>query len=181
MAFIVETIIEIPKDSNVKYEMEKGVLKVDRMLFGDFTYPQNYGFIDNTLDWDGDPLDVLVIAKGAITPTTLVEARIVGAMKMIDEGETDTKLIAFVDDDPNYKNIKDIKDVDKTILDQIETFFKTYKDYKGSKIEITGFENADYAKKELEETKELYKKYKDMDKKEFIKQMMEKHPEKYSI
>ena len=181
MAFIVETIIEIPKDSNVKYEMEKGKLLVDRIMFGDFKYPQNYGFIDNTLDWDGDPLDILIITNGSIVPGAIVEARVVGAMKMIDEGETDTKLIAYVNDDPNHKDIDDINKIPKDVLDKIETFFKKYKGYKGSKIEITGFENANYAQKELEETKELYKKYKDMDKKEFVRKMMEEHPEKYSV
>ncbi len=180
MSFTIETIIEIPKGSNVKYEMENGRLVVDRIMYGDFVYPENYGFIKNTIDWDGDPLDVLVIADAEIIPGAVVEARVVGAMKMIDEGETDTKLIAYVNGDVKHKEIKTISDVPKDVLNKIETFFKTYKDYKGSKIEITGFEDVDFAKHELEETKKLFAKYKDKPKKEFISKMMKQHPEKYN-
>ena len=180
MAFVIETIIEIPKNSNVKYEMEDGKLLVDRIMYQDFTYPQNYGFIDKTLDWDGDPLDVLIIANATIVPQAVVKARVVGAMKMIDEGETDTKLIACIDDDPNHKDINNISDVPQSVLDEIKIFFSTYKDYKGAKIAITGFEDADYAQKELAETKELFTKYKDVSKDEFISQMKELHPEKYT-
>ena len=75
--------------------------------------------------------------------------------------------------------MRSIEDVDKKTLDKIHEFFTTYKNYKGSNVEVLGFENAEYAEKEFVETKELFSKYEDMDKKEFIAKMLIQHPEKY--
>lgn len=177
----LETIIEISKGSNIKYEIENGKLYVDRILYGANFYPQNYGFVDNTLDWDGDPLDVMVIADQAFLPTSIVPTRILGAMKMIDGGETDTKLIGVIDVDQNYNEIKTIEDLPKNTLAQIQDFFENYKNLQKKKVVIKGFEGVDYAKKELAECQELFKKYKDMDKKEFVAKMMKDHPEKYEV
>lgn len=181
MAFITDVIVEIPKGSNVKYEIENGKLFVDRILAGDFRYPANYGFIPNTLDWDGDPLDVLIIGNFEIAPATNCKVRVVGAMKMIDDGETDTKLVGVIEDDFNNKAIQDIKDVPQDTLDEFMNFFKTYKNYKNAVVLVPGFEDATYAQKELEETKVLFTKYKDMDKKEFITKMTAERPEKYIV
>lgn len=98
---------------------------------------------------------------------------------MIDDGETDTKLIGCIDDDFNNKGINSINDVPADILKSFEDFFKNYKNYKNATVLVPGFEDHEYAKHELDETLNLFKKYSTMPKKEFIAKMQEEHPEKY--
>lgn len=172
-------IIEIPKGSNIKYEIEDGKVKVDRILFGAMNYPANYGFFENTLDWDGDPLDALVISDHSFMPGVEIPIRILGAIKMIDGGETDTKIIGVIDVDPRFKNIKTLDDVEQHILDEYKDFFENYKNLQNKKVKINGFEGLEYAMNELKETKELYEKYSSLDKDEFISKMKEEHPDKY--
>ena len=181
MSLTLEVTIEIPKNSKIKYEYdrESGQIKVDRILFGASSYPQNYGFIKEALDWDGDELDALVIADQPFLPGVVVDARILGAMEMIDNGETDTKLISVIDCDPRFKQYKDIKDLPEHLLLEIKDFFETYKNLQNKKVEIKGFRDFDWAKKEYEECKQLMEKFGKMDKKEFVNKMMKEHPEKY--
>ncbi len=174
-----DVIIEIPKNSKIKYEIENGTIKIDRILSGSNTYPQNYGFFENTLDWDGDPLDALVISNDSFLPGVIVPVRVLGAMKMIDNGETDTKLITVIDVDKRFENIKSLKDVSKHILDEIQDFFQNYKNLENKFVEVMGFEDIEFATKEFKETQELYNKYKEMDKKEFIEKMKNLYPKKY--
>ncbi|MCV3733652.1 inorganic diphosphatase [Mycoplasma enhydrae] len=174
--------IEIPMNSSIKYEYDRktGKIKVDRILRGGFKYPANYGYLSEALDWDGDELDVLVYSPEQFMPGTLVEARIIGAMKMIDSGETDTKLIAVHADDYRLEHIKSLDDIDKMWLKSIEIFFKNYKFFKGPNItDVTGFEGIEWALKEYNECVELMNKYGSLDKEEFIKKMKKLHPDKY--
>ncbi|NQX83467.1 MAG: inorganic diphosphatase [Mycoplasmataceae bacterium] len=172
-------IIEISKGSNIKYEIENGKIKVDRILFGSMTYPLNYGFFENTLDWDGDPLDVLVLSDHKFLPGTEVPIRIIGAVKMIDGGETDTKILGVIDVDPRYSHINKLEDVNEHILKEIKDFFENYKNLQNKKVKINGFEKIKYAINELNETRKLFTKYGKMSKKEFISKMKIIHPEKY--
>lgn len=178
---IKTVIIEIPKHSNVKYELnpETGRFVVDRILYGSSVYPQNYGYFENTLDWDGDALDSLVISNHSFLPGVEVEVRVLGVMHMIDGGETDSKIISVINNDPRFKNIKTLEDVSKHLLDEIKDFFETYKNLQNKKVSVSGFGGLAEAEKEFNETIELYNKYKDMDKEEFIKEMKIKHPNKY--
>ena len=102
-----EALIEIPKGSKAKYELDKetGLLRLDRVLYTSTVYPSNYGFIPRTLADDGDPLDVLVLCNEPIIPMTLVTCMPIGVITMIDGGEPDEKIIAVPLDDPNYKQI----------------------------------------------------------------------------
>ncbi len=174
-----DVVIEIPMNSNVKYELENGRLYVDRVLYGSMSYPANYGFIENTLDWDGDPLDVLVFSKQSFIPGSIVKTRIIGAMKMIDNGETDTKLIGVIDVDPRFDNINKLDDLGENTLKEVKDFFENYKNLQKKVVKVQGFENEKFAKKEFEETVELYKKYSKMKKEDFINLMKKNHPEKY--
>ncbi|AWX69227.1 inorganic diphosphatase [[Mycoplasma] anseris] len=178
----IEVNIEISKNSNIKYEYDRKTnkIKVDRILRGDFKYPANYGYISEALDWDGDELDVLVYSSETFLPGTSLEARVIGAMKMIDSGETDTKLIAVHADDYRLDHIKSLKDIDQMWLVSVKNFFSTYKAFKGENItQVIGFEDIDWAEKEYNECCELMEKYGSMDKKEFVKKMQKEHPEKY--
>ena len=178
----IEVNIEISKNSNIKYEYDRktGKIKVDRILRGDFKYPANYGFIKEALDWDGDELDALVYSSEEFLPGTALNGRVIGAMKMIDDGETDTKLIVVHADDYRLDHIKTLNDVDPMWLQSVQNFFSTYKNFKRKDItKVSGFENIDWAEKEYNECCELMKKYGKWDKKEFIAKMKKEHPEKY--
>ena len=180
----LSVIIEIPKDSNVKYEFNRKTQKIeiDRILRDGFKYPANYGFIPEALDWDGDELDVLIYSSHKFIPGVVANVRVVGAMQMIDDGETDTKLLAVHADDYKLESINKLEDLPKDFLDQVKTFFSTYKNWKREGItKVPGFKDATWAAKEYEECVELMNKYKNMDKDEFIKKMMQEHPEKYVI
>lgn len=174
--------IEIPKKSNVKYEFDRKTkqISVDRILFGTEVYPQNYGFIKEALDWDGDELDVLVISDHSFMPGVIVPTRIIGAMEMIDDGETDTKLIGVIDCDPRYKNINKLSDVSEHTLKEIKNFFETYKLLQNKNVTIKGFKDEKWAEKEYHECVQLMSKYGQMDKEEFIAKMKLEHPEKYT-
>ncbi len=124
-----EALIEIPKGSKAKYELDKetGLLRLDRVLYTSTVYPSNYGFIPRTLADDGDPLDVLVLCNEPIIPMTLVTCMPIGVITMIDGGEPDEKIIAVPLDDPNYKHYYDIKELPKHIFDEMMHFFEVYK------------------------------------------------------
>lgn len=174
-----DIVIEIPKNSNVKYEIENGQLIVDRILFGSMSYPENYGYFEETLDWDGDPLDAIVISSQGFYPKSKVKVRILGAMKMIDGGETDTKIITVIDVDPRFNHIQKLSDVPKHLLNIYKDFFENYKNLQNKKVIIEGFENLEFALKEIKEARDLYKKYKDLDKKTFLEKMRKEFPNKY--
>lgn len=143
MAFHVTATIEIPYQSNVKYEIcPDGKIKVDRILSTSMVYPGNYGYIDNTLSEDGDPLDILIINQTPFYPGTVVECRIVGVLETSDENGGDEKIIAVPSStvDSRYDNINDITDV--TIADRrlICHFFENYKKLEtGKYVNIGGF------------------------------------------
>ena len=177
----LEAIIEIPKESNVKYEYDRktGAIKVDRILYGSEVYPQNYGFIPEALDWDGDELDILIFAGQAFQPGVRVPARILGAMEMIDSGETDTKLIGVIDCDPRYASYQKLSDVPEHLLKEIANFFENYKRLQKKTVTVKGFRDEVWAEKEYNECVELMKKYGHMPSEEFVEEMKKVHPEKY--
>lgn len=177
----VNVIIEIPKKSNVKYEYDRTTkaIKVDRILYGSEVYPQNYGFLADALDWDGDELDIFVIADQTFMPGVHVPTRIIGAMEMIDSGETDTKLIGVIDCDPRYSHIKTLSDLNEHTLKEISNFFQNYKILQNKTVVVKGFKDVDWAIAEYNECKQLMNEYGQMDKDEFIALMKNKHPEKY--
>ncbi|MDE5617571.1 MAG: inorganic diphosphatase [Ureaplasma sp.] len=177
----VNVIIEIPKHSNVKYEYDRTSksISVDRILYGSEVYPQNYGFLKDALDYDGDELDVLVIADQEFMPGVSVPTRIIGAMEMVDSGETDTKLIGVIDCDPRYKNINDLSDLNEHILKEISNFFQNYKILQNKKVVVKGFKNKEWAEKEYNICKDMMNKYGSMPKDEFVELMRKQYPDKY--
>ncbi|MBQ8331256.1 MAG: inorganic diphosphatase [Clostridia bacterium] len=122
-------VIEIPKGSSCKYEMDKytGLLKLDRVLYTSTHYPANYGFIPRTFADDGDPLDVLVLGAQPIYPMTLIQVYPIGVMRMIDGGSLDDKIIAIPFSDPSYNNIRTIDELPSHIFDEMMHFFSVYK------------------------------------------------------
>jgi len=133
----VEAFIEIPKGSNIKYEYdeERGAIVVDRILYSAMFYPFNYGFIPETLEEDGDPLDVLVITYEPLFPGVVIRVKPVGVLVTEDEEGIDRKIIAVPHEkvDPRFANVNDIKDVPEAVLNQIKHFFQHYKELEPGK------------------------------------------------
>ena len=124
-----EALIEIPKGSKAKYELDKtsGLLRLDRVLYTSTVYPSNYGFIPRTYADDGDPLDVLVLCNEAIFPMTLVTCTPIGVITMIDGGALDEKIIAVPVNDPTYNNYNDVTELPAHIYQEMMHFFEVYK------------------------------------------------------
>src|SRR5215472_11850693 len=122
-------VIEIPLRSSVKYELDKqsGLIKLDRVLYSAVYYPANYGFIPQTLAEDDDPLDVLVLCQEAVVPLTLIQARAIGLMTMIDSGKRDHKVLAVAVHDPEYNSFKEASELPPHKLAMIRRFFQDYK------------------------------------------------------
>ena len=122
-------IIEIPKGSKKKYELDKetGLLRLDRILFTATHYPMNYGFVPLTLAEDGDPLDVLVLCSETLDPLTEVQCFPVGVVRMIDNEETDEKIIAIPFKDPTFSGFRDIHTLPRHIIQEVSHFFDVYK------------------------------------------------------
>lgn len=127
----VNVFIEIPKDGNIKYELDKesGVIFVDRFLHTAMNYPFNYGFIPNTMSEDGDPIDVLVLSEQRVMPGVVIPSKIIGMLEMEDEAGVDTKIIAIPTEkiDPMFGMFNDIKDLPESIKNKIKHFFENYK------------------------------------------------------
>lgn len=140
-------VIEIPMGSNVKYELDKktGLLRMDRVLYSAVYYPANYGFIPQTLAEDGDPLDVLVLCQEAVRPLTLVSARAVGLMTMLDGGKRDHKILAAALDDPEYAKMREASELPAHRLLMLRRFFQEYKTLEHKAVEVDQFQPAEAA------------------------------------
>lgn len=131
-------VIEIPKGSKKKYELDKetGYLMLDRILHTSTHYPANYGFIPRTYGDDNDPLDVLLLCSEKIEPMTLVRSYPIGVISMIDNGRNDEKIIAIPFSDPNYNMYKDISELPKHIFDEMSHFFTVYKNLENKETAV---------------------------------------------
>ena len=160
MKNIVDAIIEIPLGSKNKFEIDEKThrVKLDRVLYSAMNYPAEYGYIENTLSDDGDPLDILVISNAATYPGCIVRARILGYLKMIDNGYNDYKLIAVVDVDPRFNEIQSLADLSKFRLDEIKDFFESYKKLQNIKVEVEAYYGLEEAMQILEYCRLKYQK-----------------------
>jgi len=152
------TIIEIPRGSANKYEIDKetGLIKLDRVLFSSQYYPFDYGFAPQTYWHDNDPLDVMVLTTFPLAPGMLVEVRPVGVLGMIDGGESDDKIVDVPAEDPRYDHVKELSDIGEHTLKEIENFFNTYKIMQGKEVETTGFRGKKDAQETVLESVKLY-------------------------
>lgn len=154
------SIIEIPKGSKNKYELDKksGLLIADRTLYSSVHYPANYGFIPQTFCDDGDPLDVLVLCQEPITSLCLVESIPVGVITMQDEKGQDDKIIAVHANDPAYNNYSDISALPPHIMKELKRFFQDYKILENKKVVIDALRGHFDAINVIKESIKLYKK-----------------------
>lgn len=155
-----DALIEIPLGSNVKYELHKpsGLLKLDRMLYSAVYYPANYGFIPRTYAEDDDPLDVLVLCQEAVVPLTIVHARTIGLMTMIDSGKPDHKIIAVATHDPEYCSYYEAAEMPPHRLLMIRRFFQDYKQLEGKAVEVEEIQSAQIAYPVIQDALARYRK-----------------------
>jgi len=144
---VVNGIIEIPKGNRAKYELDKesGMIKLDRVLFSSVYYPANYGFIPQTYCDDNDPLDILIISQVKIVPMCLVEAKVIGVMRMIDGGEADDKIIAVASGDPSVSHINDINELPEHFISEMQSFFEDYKKLEKKSVIVEQFQGRELA------------------------------------
>ena len=155
----VDAVIEIPLNSRNKFEIDEKTkkIKLDRVLYSAMSYPAEYGFIDNTLSDDGEPLDILVITNSPTFPGCIVPARILGYLKVIDNGYDDYKLISVVDVDPRFREIESLKDLSKFRLEEIKNFFENYKKLQNIKVVVEDYHGKEEAMELLKYCREKYK------------------------
>ncbi len=160
----MNVIVEIPKGSSNKYEIDKdtGLIKLDRANFSAAAYPCEYGFVPQTLWDDGDALDVIVLATFPVPSGILVEVRPVGIMEMTDSGESDHKVIGVPVNDKRWNDVQDLKDLNQHTLKEIQHFFETYKALKGKENEVTvhGFKGKADAIAAFEKARKAYEEKK---------------------
>ena len=150
----VEATIEIPRGSRNKYEYdhERGVYKLDRVLYSSVHYPTDYGFIAGTLSGDGDPLDVLVIIEEPTFPGCHLRVRPVGTLMMLDEKGPDEKILAVPVDDPRFASINSLGDLPEHRQLEITAFFRTYKELQGVQTDVRDWHDVDEAWRIIEES-----------------------------
>ncbi len=152
-------VIEIPKSSKVKYELDKetGYLLTDRILYTSTHYPANYGFIPLTYADDGDPLDVLVLCSEQLLPLSMIRCYPIGVISMLDSGAADDKIIAIPFNDPNYNSYTDIKQLPKHIFNEMSHFFSVYKALEEKDTVIDEIKGKDEAMDIIRKSLERYK------------------------
>jgi len=160
IAAFVPAVIEIPRGSHLKYEVDKptGLLRLDRVLYSAVHYPANYGFIPRTHADDGDPLDILVLMQEPVEPLSIVRARPLGGLRMSDEKGGDDKIIAVCIDDPAYAHYENVKALPPHILRELDRFFRDYKvlEGKGEQVEVGDMYGTGEALKIIRESRDAY-------------------------
>jgi inorganic pyrophosphatase len=155
----VNAMIEIPQGSRAKYELDKetGLLRLDRVIYSSFYYPVNYGFIPQTLGDDKDPLDILVICSLPVQPLCLIEARIIGVMQMIDQGDADDKILAVAVNDPSVNYIHSLDNMPQHFFNELRHFFTEYKTLENKMVKVEEFQGKDIAYRVLKDAIKLYR------------------------
>jgi len=143
----VNVIIEIPRLSQNKYEMDPdlGVMRLDRVLYSPLHYPADYGFIPQTKYLDGDPVDALVLISRPTFPGVVVDARPVGVLEMRDGGQPDEKILCIATKDPRFNQRFTMKDMNPHTLAEIVHFFEVYKALENKEVEILGWKDREEA------------------------------------
>jgi inorganic pyrophosphatase len=157
----VNGIIEIPKGTRAKYELDKesGLLKLDRVLYSSVYYPANYGFIPQSFCDDHDPLDILILSQIDVVPMCIVEAKVIGVMRMLDNGEADDKIIAVAAGDPSVSHIQDISELPAHFISEMRSFFEDYKKLENKTVVVEDFLNRTTAMKILQDSFKLYQEH----------------------
>lgn len=154
----VNGIIEISTGMRAKYEVDKetGLLKLDRVLYSSVYYPANYGFIPQTLGEDMDPLDIMILSLVPIQPLCLVPARVIGVMRMVDQGLADEKILAVVENDASVSHIRDVREMPPHFTLELKEFFESYKRLEKKIVTVPDFQGKETALRIIEESMLYY-------------------------
>lgn len=157
---VVEALIEIPHGSQNKYEVDKKNNRIilDRPLYSAMLYPAEYGYIENTLAKDNDPIDILVFTSFPTFPGCVIESRIIGVLEMEDSGEEDVKLIAVCNRDPRFDHVQTLSDLPPHYLTEVRHFFDTYKQLQNKMVKTGDWLDIESARKYLNDAIERYNK-----------------------
>jgi inorganic pyrophosphatase len=149
---VLTVVVEIPKGSRNKYEMDHatGQVFLDRMLFTSMQYPADYGFIEGSLGGDGDPLDALVFVGEPTFPGCHIRVRPIGLFRMTDEKGEDEKILCVPLRDPTWSHVADLDGLPAPVLNEIEHFFQRYKDLEGHTVSTDGFEDRAAAERAID-------------------------------
>jgi len=158
---VVKGIIEIPKGNRAKYELDKesGLLRLDRVLYSSMYYPHNYGFIPQSFCDDHDPLDILILSQIEVVPLCIVEAKVIGVMRMLDNGEADDKIIAVAAGDPSVNHYEDIAELPPHMITEIMSFFEDYTKLENKTVVVEKFFDKATALKIMEDSFKMYQKH----------------------
>ena len=153
-------VIEIPKGSKVKYELDKasGLLRVDRVLYSSVVYPASYGFIPRTYCGDGDPLDIVVLGSEPVVPLSILVAKPIGLMRMTDSGKEDNKVLGVHAHDPAFADYTDISEVPRHVTLELGRFFQDYKTLEHRDVVVEEMLGREPALRVIEEAVELYRR-----------------------
>lgn len=154
----MNVIVEIPKYSKNKYEIDKetGLIALDRVMHSAQDYPFDYGFVPQTLFDDGDALDVVLVTTYPLAPGILLKARPVAIMEMVDGGDRDDKIVAVPVEDPRFDTVQDLADLNPHFRKEMSHFFETYKKVQSKEVSVGEWRGADAAKEAFERSRALY-------------------------
>jgi inorganic pyrophosphatase len=159
-ATFVPSVIEIPRGSQLKYEVDKptGLLRLDRVLYSAVHYPANYGFIPRTYAEDGDPLDILVVMDQPVEPMTIVRARPIGGLSMVDDKGKDDKIVAVCIDDPAYAEYERLADLPSHLMKELDRFFRDYKTLEEKHVDVEQFYDRKHALDVIRTSRDAYER-----------------------
>jgi inorganic pyrophosphatase len=157
---VVNVVIEIPRGSGNKYELDKdtGAIFLDRVQPTTMKQPYDYGFLPQTLGDDGDPLDAMIVIDEPLYPGVVVPSRVIGVMYMVDDGENDEKLICVADDDKHHEHVQSVDELGGHVKKKVEHYFAHYKDLQDKEVKITGWGDKAEAYALIERYQKQYKK-----------------------
>ena len=158
---VVKGIIEIPKGNRAKYELDKesGLLRLDRVLYSSVYYPHNYGFIPQTNCDDKYPLDIMILSRIEVVPLCIVEAKEIGVMRMLDNGEADDKIIAEAAGDPSVSHYNDVADLPPHMIQETMSFFEDYTKLESKTVVVEKFFDKGTAMKIIDDAFKMYKEH----------------------
>jgi inorganic pyrophosphatase len=158
---IIKGIFDIPKGNRAKYELDKesGLLRLDRVLYSSMYYPHNYGFIPQSYCDDHDPLDILILSQIEVVPLCIVEARVIGVMRMLDNGEADDKIIAVAIGDPSVNHYNDVLELPQYLIQETMSFFEDYTKLEKKTVVVEKFFEKAVAMEILADSYKMYKKH----------------------
>ena len=160
IADFVPAVIEIPRGSHLKYEVDKptGLLRLDRVLYSAVHYPANYGFIPRSHSDDGDPLDILVLMQEPVEPLTIVRARALGGLRMVDDKGGDDKIVGVCIDDPAYAQYESLDQLPPHIMKELDRFFRDYKILEQKAVDVDRFYDQQKALEIIQTSRDAYER-----------------------